>query len=102
MEKTQKILVKEIIDSEFAVSLDRADLLFNFLKGVLERGEKIELSYDGIDVLLTVFANESIGKLYEYFNPELIDGISLVDVDENTRDTLSRVKKKALESVSKK
>ena len=65
MEKTQKILVKEIIDSEFAVSLDRADLLFNFLKGVLERGEKIELSFDGIDVLLTVFANESIGKLYE-------------------------------------
>ena len=39
MEKTQKILVKEIIDSEFAVSLDRADLLFNFLKGVLERGD---------------------------------------------------------------
>ena len=50
MDKTQKILVREIIDSEFAVSLDRADILFNFLKEILSKGEKIELSFDGIEV----------------------------------------------------
>ena len=97
MEKTQKIFVKEIIDSEFAVSLDRADLLYIFLTGILQNNEKIDLSFEGIDVMLTVFANESIGKLYESFPPELIENIVMVDIDDNTMDTIIRVKKKALE-----
>lgn len=101
MDKTQKILVREIIDSEFAVSLDRADILFNFLKEILNKGEKIELSFDGIEVLLTIFANESIGKLYEIFDASVIENITIVDIDANSMDTITRVKKKSAELYKK-
>ncbi len=101
MDKTQKILVREIIDSEFAVSLDRADILFNFLKEILAKGEKIELSFDGIEVLLTIFANESIGKLYEDFDASVIENITIVDIDASSMDTITRVKKKSAELYKK-
>lgn len=101
MDKTQKILVREIIDSEFAVSLDRADILFNFLKEILSKDEKIELSFDGIEVLLTIFANESIGKLYETFESSVIENITIVDIDANSMDTIARVKKKSAEFYKK-
>ncbi len=102
MEKLQRVLVKEIIDSEFAVSLDRADVLFDFLKSVLDNNNNnIELSFDGIIVLLTVFANEAIGKLYANYTSEQIESIKIVDADDSILDTIYRVKQKSAEFYKK-
>ncbi len=101
MEKLTRILVKQIIDSELAVSSDRADILFVFLKDVLERNEKIELSFESIDFLLTVFVNDSIGKLYEYFPADQIENIVIVNAEKSILDTIERVKRKSREFYNK-
>ena len=59
-----RLIVKDIINSELAVSTDKGDLVFNELNSKLENNEKVIIDFKGIDLMITAFLNAAIGKLY--------------------------------------
>jgi len=59
-----RLIVKDIINSELAVSTEKGDLLFNELNSKLENNEQVIIDFKGVDLIITAFLNAAIGKLY--------------------------------------
>lgn len=69
-----RLNVKDIIGNTIAMSTDDGKKLFAELYKNIKDSQKIELSFEGIDMLISHFLNESIGKLYEKFgNWDILD-----------------------------
>jgi hypothetical protein len=87
-----KIEIKDIIEKNIAISTDDGEKVFTKMKKLLENKEKsIEVSFSGIDMLISHFLNESIGKLYITFPNERwkeIDSINYTDIDEDDLELL--------------
>ncbi len=87
-----KIEIKDIIKKNIAISTDDGEKVFKEIKKLLDNKEEtIEVSFSGIDMLISHFLNESIGKLYLAFPKsrwEEIDNIQYRDIDEDDLELL--------------
>lgn len=85
-----KINVKDVITNTIAMSTEDGEKLFDVLYENLKQSKKIELSFDGIDMLISHFLNESIGKLYSKFdNWNILDkSIVYKDIDSDDLELL--------------
>jgi len=87
-----RIEIKNIIKKNIAISTDDGEKVFKEIKKLLDNKEGfIEVSFNGIDMLISHFLNESIGKLYVTFSKsrwEEIDSISFIDIDEDDLELL--------------
>lgn len=87
MTKSTTIAIAEFIGSPFAVATEDALRLHREIVRLLADGQNIVLSFDGIEMLTSSFTNPAIGRLYEHFEPAVIDhrlrftGISSEDQD---------------------
>lgn len=90
-----KINVNDVIKNTIAMSTDDGKVLFEEIYKNLKNAKKIELSFVGIDMLISHFLNESIGKQYEKFsNWDVLDNaITYKDIDE---DDLELLKEKVI------
>ena len=89
-----KIEIKDIIKKNIAISTDDGAKVFLEIKKLLDnKDEYIEVSFIGIDMLISHFLNESIGKLYISF-PKIrwkeIDKINYTDIDEDDLELLKK------------
>lgn len=90
-----KINVKDIINNTIAMSTEDGKKLFEVLYENLKQSKKIELSFEGIDMLISHFLNESIGKLYEKFdNWDILD--KSIEYQEIDGDDLELLKEKVI------
>lgn len=86
-----EVIIKDVIQSETAISPRTGEILFNYLDRVLSSGEKIILNFQGIEYLTTAFLNVAIGQLYHKYRPDqLNDSITLVNLQ---REDISLFKK---------
>ncbi len=90
-----KINVKDVINNTIAMSTEDGQKLFKVLYENIKSSNKVELSFKGIDILISHFLNESIGKLYEKFeNWDVLDKvITYKDIDD---DDLELLKEKVI------
>ena len=58
------INVYELIGKKDLMDLTDAELLKNKIKEVLQKGEKVVVSFSGIEMIYTIFLQKSIGELY--------------------------------------
>ena len=90
-----KINVKDTINNTIAMSTEDGKKLFEVLYENLKQSKKIELSFKGIDMLISHFLNESIGKLYEKFNNwNILD--QAIEYQEIDSDDLELLKEKVI------
>ena len=90
-----KINVKDIINNTIAMSTEDGKKLFEVLYENLKQSKRIELSFEGIDMLISHFLNESIGKLYEKFdNWDILD--KSIEYQEIDGDDLELLKEKVI------
>lgn len=89
------INVKDIINNTIAMSTEDGQKLFHVLYENIKNAHKVNLSFEGIDILISHFLNEAIGKLYERFeNWQLLDqSIVYKNIDE---DDLELLKEKVI------
>ena len=66
-------LVRDIINSRSAISPGKGLKLYEFVKSEIRNKEAFILSFNGIEEVVTAFANASIGKLYLEFDMEHLD-----------------------------
>ncbi len=71
---TQHLIVKDIIDSELAITTDDGNLVYENIHTAFDNKNVVELDFKGINIMITAFLNSAIGRLYENY-----DGIFLND-----------------------
>lgn len=93
------IIIKDVINSELAVSTENGIKVFEIVDSCLQRKEKVELDFDGITIMITAFLNAAIGSLYskkEYTGEFLNEFLKLVNVEMDDRilfkDVIQRAK----------
>lgn len=92
------INIVSLIGSSMAVKQSDGEKVYDKIVNLLEREEQIELDFSGIDILLSIFLNNAIGKLYgTKYKTALEDGrVSVSHMSEQDLATLEIVKKRAV------
>lgn len=67
-----KIRIVDIVDSSVAVSTEKAQRVYKLLARKLRAREAVELSFEGVDAVITAFLNTAIGQLYKEFSDKEI------------------------------
>lgn len=90
----EKIIVYELIKSQFAVSTDDAEVLFNLLNEHLKNKTEVRVDFSNLKTITTAFFNVSIGNLYSSW-----DRTELNKYIHITADTLTNLQKDKLKLV---
>jgi hypothetical protein len=64
-----KVVIRDVIDSPVAVSTEKAQRVYKLLEEKIGQGETVELSFAGIESVITAFLNTAVGQLYGKFSP---------------------------------
>lgn len=93
------LVIKDIINSELAVSTENGNKVFEIVNSHLQNKEKVELDFAGITIMITAFLNAAIGSLYskkEYTGEFLNEYLKLENVEKDDRvlfkDVIQRAK----------
>lgn len=78
---TMRVQVREILSSGYAISSSTGKQLYEFLDSV-EFLDDLTVSFEGIELLTTIFLNESIGKLALKF-PHKINQVRFIYPEDN-------------------
>ncbi len=72
----RNIIIRDIIDKNIAFSDEDAEKVYQKILESINEKEKVELSFKGIDMLISRFLNVAIGRLYKNFdNWEILDKV---------------------------
>jgi len=95
----EHLVIKDIINSELAVSTEKGNEVFELVDSFLKRKQKVELDFAGIQIMITAFLNAAIGRLYsnkEYTAEFLNEYLKLENVEQDDRilfkDVIQRAK----------
>ena len=108
MENKKKItiiIVKDVIESDLAVSTEKGNKVFELINAGLKNKNEVILDFNGITVLITAFLNAAIGKLYgnqEYTGEHLNKYLKLINVDKDDQTLFLDVIQRAKEYYSDK
>lgn len=82
----------DVISSEFAVSPEDGDSVFNIIKENLDSREKISIDFSNIDIMTTAFLNNAIGKLYNIYDKEILNEyISMKNISKTDFNLVKKV-----------
>ena len=100
---TKILKIRDIVGSEYAVSTESGEKILSKMKEILNNKENIEISFEGISIVISAFLNRIIGDLYADYSSEDIDRfISFSNTNKDIDDLISLVKRTAKEFYSKK
>lgn len=96
----QHLVIKDIINSELAVSTENGNKVFEIVDSYLQKNEKVELDFAGITIMITAFLNAAIGSLYSnkrYTGEFLNEYLKLENVEKDDRKLFKEVIQRAKE-----
>jgi len=95
----KNLIIKDIIETNLAVSTENGNKVFEIIDTYLQKKEKVQLDFAGITVIITAFLNAAIGSLYskkEYTGEFLNEYLKLENVESDDlklfRDVIQRAK----------
>lgn len=62
--KEIKVDIYAIIGTESCISTDDGNKIYEKIKDILKSGNKVEISFDKITLIITAFLNAAVGQLY--------------------------------------
>lgn len=93
------INLANLISSTMAIRQEDGEKVYSAIVKNLELGKKVELDFSGLEIIVSVFLNNAIGKLYgTKYNKVFEDGLlSVVNISVQDFQTLEIVKRRAIE-----
>jgi hypothetical protein len=89
MNETIRVRVADLINSPRAVDAAAGERVFKEISPLLQHGDKVLLSFDGISLVITAFLNAAIGKLYGILPPaKVTELLEICDLDDAFQATL--------------
>jgi hypothetical protein len=95
-----QILIKDVINTNFAVTTEDGNTIFELLDSNLSKNNAVSLDFQGINLMTTAFLNSAIGQLYsidKYSSAFLNSNLKLVNVQEQDKPLFALVVKRAKE-----
>lgn len=97
-----ELKIVSVINSEFAVSPEDGDSIFNLIKKKVDSKEKIVIDFSNIDIITTAFLNNAIGKLYNIYDKEKLNQyISMKNISKSDLNLVKKVIERAKIKFSK-
>ncbi|MDR1268905.1 MAG: STAS-like domain-containing protein [Planctomycetaceae bacterium] len=76
----------DTVGDVFCVCTDDGQKLYDIIYPSLKNGDKVELSFEGIDLIIPAFLNTAIGQLYGVLPTNVVDNqlkiTNLYDIDD--------------------
>ncbi|MDY4251678.1 STAS-like domain-containing protein [Clostridium sp.] len=92
----------DVINSEFAVSPEDGDIIFDLIKEKIDKEEKIIIDFSNIDIMTTAFLNNAVGKLYNIYDKEKLNKyISMKNISKSDLNLVKKVIERAKIKFSK-
>ena len=89
---TERLFVTEYVKKNQAISSDEAEKIYNVLRDILKKKERVVLDFNGISLLISSFLNSAIGKLYGEFKQDFIERfVAYENMDDQDEYILQRV-----------
>lgn len=91
--------IANVLNKNFAVSQEDAQKVYPILENALNRHEKVQLSFKGMETCSTIFLRNTLGQLYLSFGPEVDGLIQIIEIAEENDvlpDQLKRLRERAL------
>lgn len=86
------VRVFDIVGGPLGVSAEDGQRVHDKIAPLLREGQKVELSFEQVETLISAFLNAAIGQLYGEFAEERIkELLSVRDLDADDMDVLRRV-----------
>lgn len=87
-----KLIVKEIISVDTAVSTDNGNAVYQNIIEALNEGNEVILDFNGISMMTTAFLNAAIGQLYSSYTSEQLNKVlKLVNVADDDKILFKKV-----------
>lgn len=87
-----KVNVLEIIGKNIGISTDDGKKLNDAIVKYIRDGNSVEVSFEGVDMIISHFLNEGIGKLYKIFHKQdwdmLDKGVSYSGLSSDDKELL--------------
>lgn len=92
MDKAITVKVVELIGSPLCISSDDGQKVFDKLKELLNAGKKVVISFERVDMLISLFLNVAIGQLYGSFSEDEVKArVEVIGLSEEDMVLLKRV-----------
>lgn len=95
-----QIIITKIINTNFAVTTEDGNSIFQLLSSNFNVGKNIVLDFEGINLMTTAFLNAAIGQLYSnnsYSSDFLNKNLELINVQDTDKHLFPMVVKRAKE-----
>lgn len=89
-----KIKVQNLCGTD-CVEPDDGVLLREKIAEGLSRGDKVELDFEGVSMLITAFLNVAIGSLYKDYDEILVDSLVYENIDSSDMAMIAIVSRNA-------
>ena len=94
--KNLKIVVKDIIEKPIAISTEDGKKTKEAIKSLFDKNEEIEISFEGINMLISHFLNESIGVLYIEYSKDKWQKLDSIKYTNISKDDLELLQTKVI------
>jgi hypothetical protein len=84
------IRIFDVIASPLAVSSDDGQKVYDAIAPLIRQNQKVRLSFDKIEIMISAFLNAAIGQLYGEFSEDTVR--SLFGVQDMSREDLVLLK----------
>lgn len=91
-----KIKIKDIIKKNIAISTDDGVKAREAITNLFDSNDDLEISFDGISMLISHFLNESIGKLYTAYPKSKWDKLDSIIYTNISSDDLDLLKTRVI------
>ena len=91
-----EILVKDIVQSETAISYDDGRKCLQLVLEGLEKEETVTLNFDGINFVITAFLNPVIGDLIIQQGQDVMKKIQITNINADIAEKIKIVRNGAL------
>ena len=96
---SSSIRLINLVNKKNADSLEDAEIVFPIIESAIKQQQKIDLSFEGMDICSTIFLNNFLGKLYLTFGTKVDEFVTFTGFDEENDvipNKIDRLKKRAL------
>ncbi len=91
MSERTEINLVSIVGDGICVSPDDGEKIFQAIRLALEEGKAVEISFEGVEDLTSLFLNTAIGQLYGEFDEEFLKSrLSVINAADADLVTLKR------------
>lgn len=92
MNLMDKLRLVDITENAICSSEEDAQKVFRILRNRIGDGNKVLLSFEGVEVVPSCFLNVAIGQLYGHFTEEKIkESLNVESIEQQNIETLKRV-----------